>query len=110
MNNYEHAGCLDLCKSCGENGDPVLQKLDEVIIIRCQCKNGYAGAFCDRKIDTSNFCCKNKIDLFMIIFIIERNFCADQPCQNQGSCYSSEKGYMCFCFTGYTGINCEIRQ
>ena len=62
-NHSDDVGCRDLCNSCNENGNPVVQKLDEVIIIRCQCKTGYIGAFCDRKIGIDRVCFKAPIDL-----------------------------------------------
>jgi len=42
-------------------------------------------------------CCKMVADL-----------CSTNPCQNGGSCYSDQGGYVCECKSGYSGRNCEI--
>jgi hypothetical protein len=44
-----YLACVNLCSLCGENGEVITQKLDEVVIVRCNCKNGYGGGFCDKK-------------------------------------------------------------
>ena len=35
------------------------------------------------------------------------NECLDEPCAN-GQCLDAVDGYMCHCFDGYTGTNCDI--
>ena len=33
--------------------------------------------------------------------------CADQPCENGGSCNDTVNNYTCNCAPGYTGRNCS---
>lgn len=35
------------------------------------------------------------------------DYCAAEPCQNNGSCASEQEGYICHCHAGYDGKNCE---
>jgi hypothetical protein len=42
--------CADLCSVCSENGELMIQRLDEAVIVRCKCKDGYGGGFCDKRI------------------------------------------------------------
>ena len=46
----KYLACRNLCHTCGQNGDLVIQKLDEVVILRCRCHDDYTGSFCDVKI------------------------------------------------------------
>lgn len=38
-----------------------------------------------------------------------QNLCAAKPCLNNGTCYMgyTEKQFVCFCLTGYSGETCE---
>jgi hypothetical protein len=37
--------------------------------------------------------------------------CNSAPCQNGGSCYSTNNGqYVCSCLNGFAGINCQTRE
>ena len=35
------------------------------------------------------------------------NYCAEDPCENGGSCHDDITGYSCSCQQGFTGYNCE---
>ena len=35
------------------------------------------------------------------------NYCLSFPCGGRGMCRSLSSGYICDCFNGYSGINCE---
>ena len=42
------------------------------------------------------------------VFIIsDINHCANEPCQNEGTCTDHVIGHTCDCVAGYTGTNCE---
>ena len=42
------------------------------------------------------------------IFNLETTACDSSPCQNGGTCFSNDDGYICRCNeTLYTGANCE---
>ena len=43
----------------------------------------------------------------LIIFFVDIDECATNPCQNGGSCADQINGYTCSCVDGYDGINCE---
>ena len=36
------------------------------------------------------------------------DLCSTNPCQNGGSCYSDQGGYVCECKSGFSGQNCQI--
>ena len=41
-----------------------------------------------------------------IIFILDVDECAGQPCKNGGNCTDAVNDYSCDCIGGYTGKNC----
>jgi len=42
------------------------------------------------------------------IEIVDSDFCAPNPCQNDGACKNLYGGFVCYCVTGYSGTFCEI--
>ena len=36
------------------------------------------------------------------------NECLSSPCQNTGYCQDLIGHYLCYCPSGYTGVNCEV--
>ena len=40
-------------------------------------------------------------------FLIDRQECSSDPCQNNGTCFDGVDGYFCQCVTGFTGTHCE---
>lgn len=40
-------------------------------------------------------------------YSVDGNQCATRPCVN-GECVDAVNGYICNCFPGYTGTNCDI--
>lgn len=51
----------------------------------CQCVDGFEGVNCETNIDD----------------------CANNPCQNGGTCNDGVNGYTCECVDSYSGTNCE---
>ena len=51
----------------------------------CTCATGWTGTNCDENIDD----------------------CADDPCDNGGTCGDLVSGYACTCATGFSGKSCE---
>lgn len=43
-----------------------------------------------------------------ILFAIEINECASEPCQNGATCMDDINGYLCRCKEGYAGDQCEL--
>ena len=41
------------------------------------------------------------------IIIPDIDICAEDPCENGGSCQDGITGYNCSCQQGFTGDNCE---
>ena len=35
------------------------------------------------------------------------NYCDEAYCGEGGSCVTTENGFKCWCFSGYTGASCE---
>ena len=56
----------------------------------------------DKFFSVSVFC------LFVCLFLL-KNFCAQSPCENYGTCQSGFTGkrYRCLCASGFTGHDCE---
>ena len=44
----------------------------------------------------------------LILFLIDIDDCAGQPCQNGATCIDAVNNYTCNCVDGYTGKNCSI--
>ena len=47
---------------------------------------------------------------FLFVFLLLlKNFCAQAPCKNYGTCQSgfTRKRYRCLCASGFTGHDCE---
>lgn len=36
------------------------------------------------------------------------DYCAEDPCQNDGTCVNGDEGYTCECAPGFTGSDCEL--
>lgn len=48
---------------------------------------------------------------FLVVFLlilVDIDDCADQPCQNGGTCIDSVNDYSCNCVDGYTGKDCSV--
>ena len=58
---------------------------DKINDYECVCPEGWEGDNCERNID----------------------YCATNPCLNDGNCTSNTKTYSCICLNGFTGRNCE---
>lgn len=43
---------------------------------------------------------------YVTAFVVDVDDCANNPCQNGGSCADLVNGYTCNCVTGYDGVNC----
>ena len=43
----------------------------------------------------------------LICIFADINYCAEDPCENGGSCHDDITGYSCSCPQGFTGYNCE---
>ena len=43
----------------------------------------------------------------MLLFFVDINECASNPCQNDAKCNNLENEYSCNCTDGYSGTNCE---
>ena len=41
---------------------------------------------------------------------IVTNNCANEPCLNGATCISLDSGYACLCATGWSGLNCNMRD
>ena len=48
--------------------------------------------------------------IFYNIFVSDIDDCAENPCQNNGTCIDGLDGYTCTCPSGYTGTTCEISK
>jgi hypothetical protein len=46
--------------------------------------------------------------MYRMIFFVDINECASNPCQNAGSCLDKVDGYDCNCVRGYTGLLCGV--
>lgn len=44
---------------------------------------------------------------YYLLFYIDIDECASEPCQNNATCTQFLNGYNCTCVDGYTGDNCE---
>jgi hypothetical protein len=44
------------------------------------------------------------------MLFLEQDFCASDPCQNGGICFSERSGYYCECKDDYAGRNCDRGQ
>ena len=49
-------------------------------------------------------------NIFFIKFYLgpPTNLCTTSSCGRHGKCNSLSNGYVCECFDGYSGINCEF--
>jgi hypothetical protein len=85
-----NGACVDLASNAGFCGDCAIacQNNTRCSDSACDCTDsGYTGMTCDTDIDE----------------------CADNVCQNGGSCRNDAGGYACDCSgTGYTGTNCNV--
>ena len=48
---------------------------------------------------------------FLVVFLlilVDIDDCADQPCQNGGTCIDSVNDYSCNCVDGYSGKDCSV--
>ena len=89
--NYGGNKCekdLRLCSSfqCLNDGICV-NKINETIYdFECNCSFPYSGRRCE----------------------IKQNLCLNKQCSKQGICKMNKTEANCFCFKGYSGLNCEI--
>ena len=46
---------------------------------------------------------------FFVCLLLLKNFCAQSPCENYGTCQSgfTRKQYRCLCASGFTGYDCD---
>ena len=63
---------------------------------KCLCHEGYQGDFCE------------KIKEQPTEKTIE-DFCAAQPCKNDGRCLNMREKFFCVCPPAYTGLTCESK-
>ena len=59
-----------------------------------------------------NFSFNARDKLFFVSFLflyLLKNFCAQSPCENYGTCQSgfTRKRYRCLCASGFNGHDCE---
>ena len=43
----------------------------------------------------------------LILYFLDIDDCAAQPCLNGGVCTDKVNGYQCSCSDGYAGVNCQ---
>lgn len=41
------------------------------------------------------------------LYVIDKDECSPNPCQNDGSCFDEVDNYTCECAAGFTGTDCE---
>lgn len=54
----------------------------------CECPLGYNGLHCEQSVSS----------------------CANNPCENEGSCVDGPSGYLCMCKRGFSGKKCKVSQ
>ena len=50
----------------------------------------------------------NMLDVYILLFISDKNECDPNPCRNSGRCIDQVAGYFCECAYGWKGRNCML--